>query len=247
MSPEPLPPPHAHFGASGWTRQNEQEVFAPLGDRTRARLLVSGGICRSVISGGAPDGELYRGRFAGLLPTIEVDGDVVHLRQDFGVSHWLRWLLSQSPHAAELKLSSRIPWEVELHGGVSRFQADLRSIELASLEMWGGVSLVSIALPPPKGRVRIRAWGGAHQVVLQRPPGAGFKVAISGGVCHLQLDENEFGSLGGPSAWQSPEYSTASDAWELEVHGGVNELIITDEEILPGAGRRYGGWYRTAW
>jgi hypothetical protein len=91
-----------------------------------------------------------------------------------------------------------VTWSIEVRGGVAHWDGDLRNLQLAAIDVRGGVSQVDLRLPRPAGTVPIRVTGGVSHLTIHRPGSVPSRVHIGGGVSKLQLDTQYLGAIGGP-------------------------------------------------
>ena len=131
--------------------------------------------------------------------------------------------------AADITVHASVAWFVHIRDGVSRWDADLRNVDLAGMDVRGGVSRVDLQLPRPAGTVRVRVSGGASQLRIRRPSGVAARIQIGGGASKLALDDQGFGAVGGPVRLESPDYSAAADRYEIEIGGGASKITIERE------------------
>jgi len=116
---------------------------------------------------------------------------------------------------------------VQIRGGAARLQLDLESLALGSLEPSGGASDVSVSLPRPEGRGRVRISGGASNLSLLRPAGAAAGLHLTGGAARLGFDAQRLGAVGGEVRLESSDFAAAAAAWEIEVSGGASALSVS--------------------
>ena len=196
------------------------ESSAPLGRATRGLLRFAGGGFRVQLRGDAAMPDLYRATFHGRPPAVKTsEGEVTIQYARFSILDWRKL-------GAEVTLNATIPWALEVRGGVSKLNADLTSVEVTSLDLSGGVTDVLFLLPAPKGRVQVSITGGASDVTLRRPRGVGAQVEIKGGVSKLQLDEQQFGAIGGIARVQTRDYSPSAGRYDIQVLGGASRLTV---------------------
>lgn len=196
------------------------DASAPRGDTTAGRLAFSAGVAQVTIDGDAPPGDLYRAHFDGPVPEIRVQDGTVAVR-------YRRFSLFEGrPRGSRFSLSSSIPWDLEVQGGVAKFSADLRSLTLRSFLLKGGGSELEIDLPAPAGVVPLRISGGVSRLTVRRPAGTALTLQISGGASRLAMDGQEFGAMGGPIRLQSREHQEGGDHYSLEITGGASRLTV---------------------
>jgi AcrR family transcriptional regulator len=195
------------------------ELGAPLGTLGRGRLELTAGVAAMTLRSDPAITELYAGRFQGKAPTVQVEDGTVRIA------------LRHSPvqlrrEAADLALNPAIPWDVDISGGVWRLNANLRGLRLTSLSVTGGVSDMTLLLPPPEGTVPVRLSGGAHKLTVHRPPGVAARVRVGQAASKLTLDTMQLGSVGGETRWETPDYEAAPDRYDVEIDGGAHRMTF---------------------
>jgi DNA-binding MarR family transcriptional regulator len=153
-----------------WLReapQNEEDSYsAPLGDLASGRLVVASGLTQLTVRADVGMTELYQGRFEGSVPDVKAKDGVVTVRYPRRL-----WVLSGGQGTAEITLNAALPWWIVIQGGVSGITAELGGLNLAGLEVKGGMSMVTLELPAPSGVVPVRISGSASQITVHRPAG----------------------------------------------------------------------------
>ena len=227
---------------------SDASSVAPLGGTTSGRLVFVSGAPYVTLHGESSMDVLYRARFKGAIPKVRVRDGAVTVR--YGRLSWFEWraqiagqLLEASAHwrddQADIALNARVPWSIELRGGVSRLAGDLASLELAGLDAAGGVSKVDLNLPLPRSIVPIRISGGANDVTLHRPTGAGLRLRIRGGANRVTVDGRQVHGRGevtfddataaarpGEVAFETRGFSSLTERYEIELTGGANRLAV---------------------
>jgi len=128
--------------------------------------------------------------------------------------------------STDVRLSPSLSWAIEIRGGVSHWDSDLRNLELAGIEVRGGVNKVDLQLPRPTGTAIVRVSGGANQLTLRRPAGVPARLRIGGGASKLELDTQYLGAVGGPVRLDTPDYSNAGDRYDIEIGGGASRIRV---------------------
>lgn len=186
-----------------------------------SRLLFPHGVANLTIRVDASMATVYRGEFYGPKPQVtEADGVISIDYPRFNPLIWGRT-------AADVTVRPSVAWFIEIRGGVSRWDADLRTGTVAGIEVHGGLNQVELQLPEPSGSVQLRVTGGASHLRLRRPSSVPARIRIGGGASKLALDEQGFGAVGGPVRLESPDYSAAVNRYEIEIGGGASQIIIT--------------------
>jgi len=199
------------------------DVFsAPLGDVGSGRLVFPSGISRLALRADAAMTELYRARFEGPRPEVQVEGGAVTVRYPRRL-----WLLGWRQRAAEVALSAAVPWRIEIRGGAAEVTAELGGLDLAGLEIEGGLWKLRLDLPAPSGAVPVRITGGAAEVTVRRPTGVAARLRLKGWAAHLTFDDQTFDAVGSDVRLQSPGYEEATRRYDIEVSGSASDVTLT--------------------
>jgi len=162
----------------------------------------------------------YQGEFYGPKPRVSETGGVVFI--DYSQFNPFRW----GRTSADVRLSPSASWAIEIRGGVSHWDSDLRNLELTGIEVRGGVSKVDLRLPRPTGSSIVRVAGGVSHLTLRRPAGVPARLQIGGGASKLELDAQYLGAVGGPVRLETPDYSNATDRYDVEIGGGASQIRV---------------------
>lgn len=201
---------------------NQRELASPLGAVESGRLMFANGASKLTLRATPEMDELFRARFEGTPPKVEVEDGIVSVRYPrrfFGFFNWRN-------QPGEVTLNTAVPWAIEVHGGASEIEADLTGVKLTSFVFEMGQYRLDLMLPEPVGAVPIRLSGGSSQVNIRRPTGVAARVSLKGGVGTLDFDAQHFGALGGKVLLQSPGYDGTSDRYEIEISGGADKITI---------------------
>jgi DNA-binding MarR family transcriptional regulator len=195
---------------------------APLGNLESGRLAVSSGIARLTLRASSDMAELFQARFEGPAPKVKTNDGVVTI-------HYPRrlWGLGRTHSAAEITLNGSIPWQIAMHGGASEVTAELGDLDLAGLEVSGGLNLTQIELPAPSGVVPIRVSGGASEITMRRPAGVAARVHLKGWASVFAFDDQTFTAVGNDVRLQSPGFDAAPSGYDIEVIGSASTVTIT--------------------
>jgi len=165
----------------------------------------------------------YRGEFYGPKPRVTEAEGVVSI--DYSQFNPFRWGRS----SADVRLSPSVSWAIEIRGGVSHWDSDLRNLQLTGIDVRGGVNKVDLRLPRPTGAVLVRVSGGASHLTLRRPAGVPARLHIGGGASKLELDTQYLGAVGGPVRLETADYSNADDRYDVEIGGGASRITVVRE------------------
>jgi DNA-binding MarR family transcriptional regulator len=185
----------------------------------QARVVVETSASRLVFDGLSQPGELVRARFVGPLPDVRAAGGTVTVR-------YRRRLLDVRSRSARIALSGDLPWSIEVDGGLTDLDGDLRPLRLAGLTVRGGANHLRLRLPAPEGTVRLSVTGGSSNVRFERPRGVPVVLRIRGGVSHFRFDDQRVQSASGDVELRSDDFSGAADRYEISFTGGASQLEV---------------------
>ena len=211
--------PAADDGAKGAT-VTATDASAPIEGVTLGRLVIVKGAARVDIRVDGSLTDLYHAHFDA-PPQIAVEGGTVTIGQKRRFLPF-DWRVART----DLSLNPAVPWEIAMKGGMWKLTADLRGLELRSLDVDGGASDVEMWLPTPAGLVPVRISGGASHVSLHRPMGCAVRADVSGGASQIELDDRTQHAIGGRGRIETPDFAQARDGYELRFTGGASHLEI---------------------
>jgi len=201
---------------------NEGVFSAPLAGLQRAQLVVSSDTFRLNLRAGNITGALYQARFEGPVPDVKVNDGVVTIRYPRRL-----WLPGMEKRAAEVTLSTAIPWQIVLQGGASEITAELGELDLAALEVKGGAHMARFELPAPSGVVPVRISGGASETAIRRPAGTAARVHLKGWASEFTFDDQTFSAVGNDVRLQSQGFDPAAPYYDIEVLSSASQLTIS--------------------
>jgi hypothetical protein len=208
-------------------RDGPHDFAAPLGSAAEGRLTFVRGASLLTLAGDPALADLFRARFEGPTPQVRAAGGDVTVRyRRLSLAEWARFALLWGRFASTIQLNTSIPWLVDIRGGVSKLDADLRALRLSGLLAAGGASEVAVDLPAPAGLVTIRISGGASHVTLRRPASAAVRVVVGRGASQITLDAQHYGAVGGTVRLETPGGSQATNRYDIEVAGGASHLTV---------------------
>jgi hypothetical protein len=190
------------------------------GAKATMRLVFPHGVANLTIRAGESMSESYRGEFDGPKPRVtQADGVISIDYPRFNPFIWVRT-------SAAVTLSPSVAWVIEIREGVAHWDGDLRPLQVAAIDVRGGVSKVELHLPQPAGVVPIRVSGGVSHLTLRRPATVPARVQIGGGASKLELDAQFLGAIGGPVRLETSGYQDAVDRYDLNIGGGASKVTI---------------------
>jgi len=196
---------------------------APIGEVEHGTLRFGSGAARLTLRGSRIK-DLYRASFDGKRPRVTL-GAGGELDVQYKGFSWF----GSGDVAAQLTLTTAVPWSIEIRRGVSHLVADLRELSITSIEITGGASESELSLPRPRGTSSLRLTGGASRVVIRRPRGTAAQIAVRGGASNLVFDAQQLGAVGGATRLSTPGWEAAEARWAIELTGGASDLSVIEE------------------
>ena len=196
---------------------------APLGGVEHGRLRFASGAARLELRGSRIK-DLYRAHFEGKRPQVTVtpSGEVDVQYKGFS------WFGARDV-AAQLTLTTAVPWSIEIRRGVSHLAADLHELHIVAIAITGGASESELTLPAPRGTSTLRLSGGASRLVIRRPRGTAMQISVRGGASNLVFDAQQLGAVGGSARLSTPGWDAATDRWSFELTGGASDLSVLEQ------------------
>jgi len=195
---------------------------APLARVKSARLVVASGVSMLTLRADAVMTELYKARFKGPLPDVKARDGVVTIRYARRL-----WAMG-AKRIAEVTLSTAIPWQINIQGGASGVVAELGGLDLAGLEVKGGMSMIHLNLPSPSRPVPVTISGGASDIIVRRPVGVPARVRLKGWSSSLIFDEQTYSNPGKDMRMQSPGYEAGAQGYDIEILSSASSVIVTE-------------------
>lgn len=195
---------------------------APLEGIASGRLVVSSGVSRLIVRADEATRNLYQAHFEGSVPNVTVKDGAVTVR-------YPRRLLGMvgEQREAEISLSSAIPWQIAIQGGAAEVEARLAGLNLAGLEVKGGLSMIDLELSVPSHVVPIKISGGASQITVQRPAGVAARAHLKGWVSTFVFDEQTHSDVGNNVWLQSSNFNATEPYYFIEVASSASMVTIT--------------------
>jgi hypothetical protein len=107
-------------------------------------------------------------------------------------------------------------------------EADLRQLELRSLDVLGSARHARLALPQPSGSLYLYISGDTRLCKFLTHPGSEVKLHIGRGATDLVFDHQHYDILEGETNLFSPGFSGAKSGYEFCLAGEVKDLKIVN-------------------
>lgn len=197
---------------------------APLGDLASGQLTVTGATLLT-LRASSDMATLYQARFEGPVPEVKANDGTVTIRYPRRL-----WVVRAGQNSsAEIMLNAHIPWQITIQGGVSQITAELGGLDLAGLEVKGGMSMIEVKLPAPSGPVPVRISGGASAIIVRRPADVPTRVHLKGWVSTFIFDDQTFSNVGNDVRLQSKSYDATDRRYDIEVSSSASMVTISPE------------------
>jgi hypothetical protein len=202
-----------------------EHVNLPLEGASQARVRLSHGAGRLLVSAGAGENDLFDGDFGGGLDLrTRRQGDQLEaeLRSEAGA--WPFWGWGWRGFEWNVRFNRRIPMTLKLETGASESILDLSELLVTELNLQSGASSTELTLPAGAVYTRVKISGGAASFKVRVPSGVAARIQYSGGIASLDVDELRFPRSG--DAFQSPDFATAKNKVELNIEVGAASVEV---------------------
>jgi hypothetical protein len=174
-------------------------------------------------SGNLIEGTVATGPGERVLHDFQLNGGVAHYELhnegvSFGPFGWHR-----GDRTWSLDLSSSVPMALNVSTGVGQSMLDLSSLKVTDLHVSSGVGQTEVWLPA-QGRMTAKISGGVGQLIVTIPEGMAARIHGSAGLGGLSV-ASRFARQGGGD-YVSANYATADDRVDLNISGGVGEVVV---------------------
>lgn len=185
-------------------------------DHAEVRLHFGGG---ELVVGPAASGTLVSGTFEGGVESRQRGPGQIEIEPEPGRLPFL-W---DRPLRWNVALTGEVPLDLGIESGANRSSIDLSALRIRRLELKTGASETRIRLPA-NGATSVRSEAGVASVTLEVPAGVAARIRSMVALGSTSVDETRFPrSLDG---WSSPDFETATNRVELELHGGLGSVKV---------------------
>ena len=134
-----------------------------------------------------------------------------------------------APGAARLTvtLNTAVSWRLVLGGGTTRTTADLRGARLTGIAFTAGSSVISVALPRPRGSVPVQLAGGASQFLLSLPSGVPARVTAAGGAGEVALPGQDHVGVPDGSVFTTSGWAGDAPGFDIDATAGASRVAVT--------------------
>jgi hypothetical protein len=139
----------------------------------------------------------------------------------------LVYLTAKGASAVTVVLNAAVSWRLDLGGGTTRTEADLRGTQVAGIAFTAGSDVISLALPRPRGSVPVQLAGGASQFLLTMPSGVPVQVTAAGGAGEVSLEGQDHVGVAGGSVFTTPGWAPDAPGYDIDATAGAARVAVT--------------------
>ncbi|HEY5398974.1 MAG TPA: hypothetical protein VIL16_26695 [Trebonia sp.] len=134
-----------------------------------------------------------------------------------------------APNAASVTvtLNAGVSWQIDLDGGATRTDVDLRGGQLSGIAFNAGSSLVTLTLPRPHAAVPVQMIGGASDFQLSLPTGVPARVTAGGGASEVSLEGRDHTGVAGGSVFATAGWAPGAAGFDIDATAGVSQITVT--------------------
>ena len=129
--------------------------------------------------------------------------------------------------AVTITLNAAVNWKLDLHGGATRTDLDLRAGQVSGIAFNAGSSLISVALPRPHGSVPVQMAGGASDFQLSLPAGEPARVTAGGGASEVSLEGQQHTGVAGGSVFTTTGWAPGVTGFDIDATAGASQITVT--------------------
>ena len=202
-----------------------EHAVIPLEGATSARVRLSHGAGRLLVSGGARATDLAEGDFGGGLDLrTRRQGDQIEAELRSSASGWSPWAWSSHGLEWNLRFNRQTPLALKVETGASESILDLSDLLVTELDLGTGASSTELTLPAGAGYTRAKVSGGAASIQVRVPTGVAASIRYSGGLASLNVDTQRFPRSG--DLYQSADFAIAENKVEMLVEVGAASVEV---------------------
>jgi hypothetical protein len=136
-------------------------------------------------------------------------------------------LTASNAAAVTITLNAAVSWQLELDGGATRTDLDLRGGLVTGIAFNAGSSIISAALPRPHGSVPVQLAGGASDFQLSLPLGVQARVTAGGGAGEVSLFGQHHTGVAGGSVFTTAGWAPGVTGFDIDATSGASTIALT--------------------
>ncbi len=212
------------FGGGG---AQVEQIAVPLEGAASARVTLSSGVGDVFITAAPGSGDAVAGTIQAasrerLRQSSQLRGGVLEVEIAARTVNFGPFGFGGRGGEWDLRLSDRVPLELEFDGGVGESRLDLRGLELLELDIDAGVGNVELTLPAG-GAYEVDVDAGVGELVVRVPVGASVRFSVSTGLGGVSTTG---GFERSDNVYLSPGYDARGPTAEVAIDGGVGAIRL---------------------
>jgi hypothetical protein len=136
-------------------------------------------------------------------------------------------LSAKGAAAVTVTRNAAVSWRLDLGGGTTRTDADLRGGQVAGIAFTAGSDVIALTLPQPDGSVPVQLAGGASQFLLSLPAGVPVQVTAAGGAGEISLEGQDHVGVAGGSVFATPGWAPNAAGYDIDATAGAARVAVT--------------------
>ena len=207
-----------------------EQISQPLGGAARAEVEIGFGVGQLRVSTMTDSKNLIEGTVAlnkseTITRDFEITGDTARFTlRSQGVPVIPFGGFGDPDSGWQLKLNRDVPMAVSISIGVGESQIELSELHATSVQVNTGVGQTTLTLPR-QGQVKAQVSGGVGQTIIYIPAGMAARIEVRNGLGNVSVSGDYTGEGG---VYYSAGYSAAENRVDLEVNGGVGNIVIEE-------------------
>jgi hypothetical protein len=130
------------------------------------------------------------------------------------------------PSDLQLVLASGVRWTVQLDGGATSENLDLRDAEVNTVSLGAGATRARVTFPTQSGQMRFEETGGLSSLTISAPRRTRTSVHVVGGASSVQLGAVTHTGIAGGTSYIDPGYAAATDRLAINLSAGVSSFRL---------------------
>ena len=201
--------------------QPTRSVAGALNGRQSGDFSVVSGVTALTVNTADLGDDMYRVTTPGnanLAPQVQDNGDKIQLT--------FVNVKGDPTNSAQVLLNSKVRWQLHLVGGSSNTSVDLRTADLAGLDVATGVTRIEMWLPAPKGTLAVQMSGGSSEFLVHAAAKAPARVRVGSGAGSLTVDGTTKSGVSGGTVQASTGWDTSTDRYDVNIASGVGNFVL---------------------
>ena len=124
----------------------------------------------------------------------------------------------------DLRLSEKLPMDLDINTGVGKAEVDLSRLTLTRLDLTTGIGESRFVLPA-QGTFNVSVKSGIGKTTIEIPREMAARIRVSNGIGHIAVSGSYRANNG---YYESANYDSAKDRVEVHISGGIGEIVVRE-------------------